>query len=448
MRKNKSDWEKVNKLTKTITFPKWWKKASSIFFTVIFFIVGGTSAFFGIEGLAKYFDYDDLHFHGDWIPSQDFCDFMKKIGVDVPVCKTVYPINLGAISIRDTDYEEYVTHNDTNDTQNYTGSDAQYKVVGKNGQIKSNNLRYEYVYNTIVNQIVSNSDIFPDMSNAYVSGIYSTSNVQEDTPENFLKIEDVTSDQLNINQEWTIEISQNPNDPDHLNMSFPVFIYNNSTFLNNFANFYLSYYAQTDYQDVSNQVGTFVQGESSRSILVTNAVINKSKNDNIDDKKAINDYLYNNFNIFVNNIYKYHIQEFQPWNKQTSTIDDVDYSQNPFGNFIINYTPNINSFDQTKIIDNPNNPNNSLDPQNQTYLTADQVNQNCLVSLLYLPVSDKDQDGTYDFNLQSIIQMINDSDMTLDEFIKIIQDIENGNTQEFLKLISEMPELMDMNALP
>ncbi|WP_342252165.1 hypothetical protein, partial [Spiroplasma endosymbiont of Amphibalanus improvisus] len=109
---------------------------------------------------------------------------------------------------------------------------------------------------------------------------------------------------------------------------------------------------------------------------------------------------------------------------------------------------NINSFDQTKIIDNPNNPNNSLDPQNQTYLTADQVNQNCLVSLLYLPVSDKDQDGTYDFNLQSIIQMINDSDMTLDEFIKIIQDIENGNTQEFLKLISEMPELMDMNALP
>lgn len=228
----------------------------------------------------------------------------------LPWCSLInqpFLVNLSKTPIRDTTYENYDPHYFNGKLVSY------YDVTGKNGSIASNNLRFEYTYNNIVNTITGKnaSKLLPGLTNLKVKSIdvsYSLSNTNPDfnsAPP--LAWSDVIQNQSGLLLQVMVSSSEdNPRE-----LLLPVVIYNTGSFYSNFFTYFMFGHHVNYYFDRSKPASSYDQR---RGIMVNmmgrNIVVPESVWNSI-DPLAVNDWMYKYWHQVIDTFYVQHWTEFR-----------------------------------------------------------------------------------------------------------------------------------------
>ena len=403
--------------------------------------------YFGEQYLANFLKNENINFSGTYLPT-DLCKqepFSQLKWCDI-IDKPVI-VNYADLKIRDTVNENYTPHRSSGG-QIYAYYDVDPNQ--KNGQILSNNLRYEYAYNTIVNQILEYApQIDPTAKNIRVTNVeVSTLSGGVNNPLSYSfvgqnEFESLVSVSATINQGRTE------------NFNVPLIIFNNAAFYNNFFNFMTNFHQYNIYNNGNlnpvqgDQTNGIIMGSSGRSIVIPPSVWSSATLAG-GNANAVNIWLYKYYAQNLNYIYRTNWQQF------TTNPASLNASNNPLRNFIL-YAPDVNPLgfpdeamyyndEQTvlrglsSILYNPSEPANVLPiaptlSLNNFLVPFDRVGH---VYTLFLPPQ-----HTLAFYYQEFGSDFATFYNTLNQLIDF-----NGDASQIMDLVSKYPFVKDLSFAP
>ena len=214
---------------------------------------------FGARAIQNFLNHQTINFSGDYLPT----NLCKKAPFDkLEWCELISEpmvVNYDQVIMRDTRNELYSLHS-------YNGKGfARYDIdpSKSDGEIRSSNLRYEYAYNTIVQQIIKYAPkIDPEAGDLRVTSIsVVTRNNPTGAP---LSYDFVDNNQLEALTRISVYDKKSQTTS---TFNAPLVIFNNSNFYNRFFNFMGNYHQI----DVKNNAAHSTANQLSAPIISANA---------------------------------------------------------------------------------------------------------------------------------------------------------------------------------
>ena len=319
--------------------------------------VFGPGLYFTEKVIVRFLNHKNHVFHGDYLPTE-ICKHPPFNAL--PWCNVidhVITVDFDQVHVYDTSIlPPLPSHSDAGRVISFYKQDPRQK----NGQIISPNLRFQYAYNTIVNNIkVAAHKINEDYQNPVVTAIDIADPEQSLTQTHPLDYRDVSRNRYGLLA--SVHLTKADGSLPEV-IPVPVVFYNTSLFYSKLVAFFgLNYQGSYFNKQGVNQTNGVMVHSFGNNIIVPSSIMNST---HLFD---VNQWLYQTWELLMERFYVTHYQQFQV-TKPTSNLN------NPLRNVIL-YSPAlinqpdqaIYASDQASILSglasclfNPNRPQNHL----------------------------------------------------------------------------------------
>ncbi len=323
----KNSFIKLAKLTGNVGWG--FKKKIIMMFLTTILLIGATApgVYFLGKSLDKYLNANKINFNGNKIPEKlcEYFPFNQLKWCKMNPDKGMIYVDYSKINIRDTINEQYKTH-----TRNINGNAITYAVYDKDplkndGEIRSSNLRFEYLYNTIIQKA---QDQIKSLNAGVKSVTINTIKYMSSTDQKFYNLDYNYADKNHY--ESILQINVTTNIQSATNILIPIVVYNNAKYLNKMFNFFNIAYQKNTFRDDSkpsnpsyNQTNTPILSYSSLNVPLPQVLSSASGN-------RINSWVYS----YLGNIYKqFYLKQYKEFN--ATPIITYNAINNPYSNFVI-----------------------------------------------------------------------------------------------------------------